>query len=454
MKRFSFDKFDVALITVLVVAFGLIASLPFAPPRFGDEYFHQEAQWLAWFVQGAGPWKDVVITRAPAPDIYYTIPYLLVKPKSSENIYWLAATSWNAIWVMVATLLVRRTGQILAGPLAGKLAATLSLSAPFVVYYACQIGAETSTYLGATILAYGWARSFTGDFKRSSTIWLSLAGLALFVLSRPNVTLFAALLLPVSVGLWRKKTFLALREAKFALLCSVAAVGTLLGTSQLLTLLPKKLGTSQQQKNFADVMFFGSFQCRTELFDWRFWGKKTKTGSVDYANWSTEHDKLIEQTQNAEELLPKLELNWAIQDILHHPFIRIRMMLARLLMLNVAILNSTAPTTLVGRLLFIAGHVAVNIIGILPLVGALVFLFIFRGQLLSYWSLWAPWVTLLFFHAFVYSEPRYMLSSRPLLSIMAAMAIAKWLETKKSFGRPILIQQTSLATEMSTQRAS
>lgn len=194
-------------------------------------------------------------------------------------------------------------------------------------------------------------------------------------------------------------------------------------------------------------MFFGSFQCRTEPFDWRFWGAKNRAGSTDYAAWSSEHDRLIEQSQKSGVSLPTLELNWAIDDIVRHPWQRIEMTAVRVLMINVAILNSNGPDAFGPRrwagLVFLGLHIFVNILGSIPLIGALVFLFLFRRQWLSYWALWAPWITLLLFHAFVYAEPRYMLSSRPLLSLMAAMAICVFARKERATtgfdAEPILV---------------
>jgi len=429
-KHLRIDKFDVVLAAAILLGFLVIANLPFAPPKFGDEYFHQEAQWLAWFAKGAGPWKDVVITRAPGPDLYYALVYLLVPAKSSGNTYWVAAVLWNALWVIVATMLLRRTGEALAGPSAGRWAAVLSLTAPFIIYYSCGVAAETPTYLGCVVFAYGWAKRRTA-LESSHYAWVALGGLVLFVLSRPNIALVSALMVAAAALLWRKRTAVSRQEAKFALLCAFTAVASLLAVSEALKLLPKKLGTSQQEKNFSDVMFFGSFQCRTELLDWRFWGKKTKAGSVDYESWSAEHDRLIEESKSGEASLATLELNWAFQDILHHPLLRLRMTLVRIFMLNVAIMNSDrveqfGSMPFERKLLFVTAHVVLNAIASLPLAGALVFLFRPRNQVLSHWALWTPWLTLLLFHAFVYAEPRYMLSSRPLLSLMAASEVANW----------------------------
>jgi hypothetical protein len=357
--------------------------------------------------------------------------------------------------MIVATLLLRRAGEVLAGPLAGKLAASLSLVAPFIVYYSCGVSAEPPTYLGAVIFAYGWAKRRASSSAGRYT-WISLGGLILLVLSRPNVALLSGLLLAVAAGLWWKGTAFDLREAKFAILCAFVAAGSLLTASELLALLPKKLGTSQQQKNFSDVMFFGSFQCRTELFDWRFWGKKTKTGSADYEHWSSEHDRLIEESKSG-PTLPSLELNWAVDDIIHHPLLRIRMTAVRLLMLNVAILNSErvepfGAKPLSGKLLFIAAHILVNAIGFLPLIGALLFLVRSRDQLLLYWALWTPWLTLLLFHAFVYAEPRYMLSSRPLLSLMASVAVLEWVRRESNTRQVTVMPQHCLQTRGTPQR--
>lgn len=244
MKRLygNIDKFDAGLIVALLLTFLLVAASPIAPPKFGDLYFHKEAQAISRYVQGAGPWREVAISRAPGPVLYYAIVYLLVPPASSENSYWLAAIIWNALWVVVATLLVRRSGEVLAGPLAGKLAALITVSAPFVVYYSCGIAAESLGYLGASTFAYGWAIRRNSNRALAVETWIALGGFILLVLARPNVALLSGLLPLVAIAMWWSKMPGYRREASLAALCAATGIVTLVLASALVAALPKKLG--------------------------------------------------------------------------------------------------------------------------------------------------------------------------------------------------------------------
>src|ERR1700737_1291898 len=69
------DKFDVMVLILLLATFIGVAILPFSPKKFGDLVFHREGKALALAVRGAGPWDEVRIARAPAPVLYYAIPY-------------------------------------------------------------------------------------------------------------------------------------------------------------------------------------------------------------------------------------------------------------------------------------------------------------------------------------------------------------------------------------------
>jgi hypothetical protein len=78
LRRFGVDRFDVGIVIALIISFVAVAMLPFAPKKFGDMNFHVEAKTLSLAIQRAGPWTEVAITKAPAPVLYYLIPYLIV----------------------------------------------------------------------------------------------------------------------------------------------------------------------------------------------------------------------------------------------------------------------------------------------------------------------------------------------------------------------------------------
>jgi hypothetical protein len=193
--------------------------------------------------------------------------------------------------------------------------------------------------------------------------------------------------------------------------------------------LPKQRGVSTQASNLSDVLFFGSFQFRSEPWDWRFWGKATRQGSVDYKNWVDTRNVLLEKAALSGESISRLQLDWTLQDVMRHPVKRLQMCAVRVLALNVWIEGSTKPSTfhlgpLRGRPAYILFHIALNGVALLSLIGSAWFLCIHRCRFLAYWPLWAPWLGLLLFHAFTYSEPRYMLPAQPGLAVMAACALS------------------------------
>jgi hypothetical protein len=63
LVRHGIDKFDMVALLLLVATYAVVAMLPFAPKKFGDLYFHEEAKALALAVRGAGPWEDLELLK-------------------------------------------------------------------------------------------------------------------------------------------------------------------------------------------------------------------------------------------------------------------------------------------------------------------------------------------------------------------------------------------------------
>jgi|GEM_PF-1050269 len=425
------DRFDLGITLLLILSYLGVALLPFAPNKFGDLEFHDEAKAISLAIHGAAPWTQVAIARAPAPTLYYTIPYLFVPPGSDENTYWLAAFLWTIAWMVGALLLLRRTGEILAGPVGGKIVALLSLLSPFAVYYSYGILAETPAYLGAVLFTYGWARWRAAPDRRLlfSPGWGAVVvGLAIFVLSRPNAVLLLLVALLAGIRLYYSGNPERRRAGKFTL-AIVLLVGMIVaGASVAVRLLPGNPTDNPQVAYLAHVVFHGRFQFRTEPWDWRFWGKATRVGSVDYANWTHAEADLEQQSATTGIALATLQGNWILNDILTHPGLTLQMTALRFLALHVTLANSQKPEAfrlgpLQGRIGYLLFHLAVNIDNFLLIVTALWFLMRYRRDGATYWFLWGPWLALLLFHVVTYAEPRYLFPSRVGFLIMAAMII-------------------------------
>ena len=425
-------SFTGLLVAAVLLSFAVVAVLPLAPGQFGDQYFHLEAKALAAAVHGAGSWSDVRITRAAGPVLYYAIPYLVLPAGASENAFWIAGCLWNAACTLIATVLIYRAARLLAGETAGRIAAILAVASPLAVYYAFGIASETPAYLGATIFAYGWAKQ---KASVTSGFWVACFGLVFLILCRPNVLPVLAVALLIGLAGWTRKSPSLRRESKVAFGYAVTALVALAATYFVLAQQRGNSGLRTQSTNFSEVMLMGSFQHRTELWDWRFWGKQTRQGSVDYETWSQVRGGLFRRSTETLEAFGKLERDWVVQDVREHPLLHLRMTAMRVLSMNVAIVNSASPASfgfgpIRGLWVFVVSHVLLNVISLLPLLGSLWFLIKSRGEILAYWPLWAPWFALLTFHAVVYSEPRYLLPSRPLLCIMAALMVTRYLDSR------------------------
>jgi hypothetical protein len=364
--------------------------------------------------------------------LYYTAPYLLLPVNSADETYWQAAFVWNVIWMVVALLIVRRAGRLLGGEKVGKIAALLFLLMPFGVYYSYGISAETPAYVAAAIFTYGWAlwmAKNTRHFAWAETLAI-VAGLAGLILCRPNALVVVGIAAACAGGAWVVKDGERKRAAGFATLCIVVSVATLLFVSVTLKRVAGNRGTELQSANLSDVLFFGSFQFRNEPWDWRFWGKATRQGSVDYQDWQKERLELLDQEKQSGVPMSQLERQWTVRDVEHHPVKRLEMFAVRALNLNVWIVNSREPADfrlgpLHGRAFYYAFHVLINMITLVPLIAAVYFLAVNPRQIFATWPLWGVWVGLLLFHAFTYAEPRYMLPGQPGLEVLAACALGR-----------------------------
>lgn len=415
------DKFDLCMFVLLGALYVFVAMLPFAPNKFGDVVFHEEAKILASALRGAELWASVKVTVAPGPVLYYTIPYLAVSPGSSDSRYWLAGFAWSVAWMMVSIFLIRRAAAMSFGASAGKVAAILTLCLPLSVYYTYAISAEPPAYLGVTLIIYWWARWRTSG-EKPFTFKLLLVGLGLlfFLYCRPN----AVLLLPIGLLaalLMRSNQ----REAKFSLyvilLVSIVFVSSLIGLA--------KLSQGSQSSYFAHVLFHGRFQYRTEPWDWRFWDDSARQGSVDYALWNREYERIKRQHEQTGIPMSQLKREWALNDALHHPGLTLQMAAVRTLSMHVARVNSIKPEQfrigpLRGSWAYFVFQILVNATFFLILGGVICFLFMRRNNIFAYWVFWGPWVALLVFHALVYAEPRYLFPSQPGLVIMASAVLA------------------------------
>jgi 4-amino-4-deoxy-L-arabinose transferase-like glycosyltransferase len=405
----------------------VVWRLPFGTPKLGDGFFHRDAKTLALAVRGVEPWRDFSIFRAPAPVLFYAIPYIVVSPGSTNDQYWRAAFVWTIGWMLLSLLLIRRTAEWLGGGLAGKLAVCLMLVTPFWVYYSYGILAESPAFLGVVLFTYGWVRwerSGQRPSLRAKGAWPVCLGISLFILSRPNALLLLGFALLAAAWQYRAKLPQGIRVAKFTLL-TVVVVSLVFGAATAgVQALPKH----PQGEFLAYIVFNGAFQFRTEPWDWHYWDKISRRGSVDYAAWDRAYKEISRQSKETGIAASDLMAKWLKQDVVEHPFLWTRMAAVRTLALHTSFVNSKRPEAfrvgpISGWLVYVIFHVLVNAVNVLLIGGAIWFLITRWGQLASHWPLWGPWLSLALFHMVVYAEPRYLFPVRPCITIMAAAAL-------------------------------
>jgi hypothetical protein len=338
------DRFDVVVLILLLATFVGVAILPFAPKKFGDLVFHREAKTLALAMRGAGPWDAVQILRAPAPVLYYAIPYLVVPPGSHDDIYWRAAFVWTMTWMCVSLVLVRRCGEYLGGPVVGKTAALLTLLSPFSVYYSYGILAEPLAYIGVVVFTYGylrWKNSPRELSKSRVEIVLLSLGLLLFVLSRPNSVLLLLMAILVGASLFWRGTGNQKLEGKFVLVSVLTAVILIGAVTLLLVGRSRGVGSNSQNENFALVALQGRFQFRSVFWDFNTWPDVPNNADfIEFNRKLTEFQQTSLQTGIPE---PTLRWRWIVGDFLHHPGVTLRAAAVKMLALHFAFVHSLEP---------------------------------------------------------------------------------------------------------------
>ncbi len=437
-SHWGLDRFDFLCVVALLLSFVVVGRLPFEPSKFGDIYFHQEAKEVARVIGGLDSWREIRVARAPGPVFYYAVAYSLVPQDSPDAKYWRAALVWNTFWMAISILMIRRTGDLLGGTLVGKMAAFLSLLLPFAVYYSFGIAAETPAYVATVFFTFGWSLWRTTRPQRflSRGSCIGVVGLIGLVLCRPNALVVIGLAGICFFALWRRSPAPRFTDMSFEILCVIATLVSILLVSISIQHLSDRRGVKLQASNFSDVLFFGSFQFRSEPWDWRFWGKATRGGSIDYQNWQNAHDQIVAESTRSGVPVSRLEMEWSLRDIVRHPLERLKMFGVRALAMNIWIAHSTPRASGAGfltrRSAYFLFHFFLNTIASVPVIAAIWFLAANRREFFGYWPLWAPWLGLLLFHSFLYAEPRYILPGLPGETIMAACVIAKVMDGRKS----------------------
>jgi hypothetical protein len=238
---------------------------------------------------------------------------------------------------------------------------------------------------------------------------------------------------PAAVLLWCRGER---RIAKLTAAVLLLLVMTFIASSRYMQYRWGHPSMTPQTKYLVWDMFFGSFQFRTEPWDWRFWDKTTRQGSADYQAFSSTFERLKQDSADRQVPLSVSELQWVENDVRQHPFLHLRMAAVRALFMQWMLANSIAPASFhlgplrgpVGYWLF---HFFVNYFNLLLVVMSGKFVIQRSKDALLLWVLWAPWVALLVFHSGIYGEPRFIFPGQPGLMIIVSLALTPFLSRRK-----------------------
>lgn len=438
-RRPPLDRLDLLIVGAVAIVYLAVGLAPFGVKPFADEDFHLEAKLWSGALRGDLSWGELALKRAPVPSLYYTLPYLLIRAGSPENHYWIAAVIWNAIWTTMAVLLIRRAAEHLGGPMAGKLGAAAVLLSPFFAYYSYGINAESAAYLALAIFSYGWAvwRVDSQERRRQRGGRLAIFGMALFLLTRPNAMLLIPLAFSAAFFAWRRHSEDGQRQARFAFQAAAIAVVAVMAVSTFARNLHGRALDRSQSGYFAKILFQSRYQFRNEPFDWRFFHLPKRPDSQDMKDFLDAETAFKMEAQATGIPQEKLEFRWAISDMLAHPLITLRQAAVRLMFAQVVTVGSVPRDQfrlgpLRGTSGYLVFHSAVNFVHVGLLLLAIGYIARRARSALDWWPLWAPFIAIATFHTLVYVEPRYLFPARVGITIAAALAIADFLQRRRS----------------------
>lgn len=440
MNTTDFSAKRVNLLIILISSFMMIVvlNLPFKAKPFGDETFHNQSKNLARYLKGDVGYDKVLITQAPGPVIFYTVPYLIAPSEATDNQLWGYATVFTFLIVTISLLLIFRIGSNLFSKEVGLLAVLLFFVFPIHCYYSLGILAEVPAFFSLSLALYGWSIALLNPNKKSGWILLAL-GLWFLILNRPNSMLILGLgFLVIAYSFFKNKDFFKIYARK--LIVVFFGVGLLcfgvLQTAKAVTAPKTKI---DQSTLFYYVAHEGRFQFREEPTDLRYWESDVRPDSQDYQNWLKSSRDLSQEMDRTRKSYQEVYRQFLINDALEHPFLFARQFFVKCFYGHVYIINSVKPSDfhlgpIHGTIAYWFVILVINFINIMLLIGAFIFLFK-QKNLISYWPFWGVILALLAFHGSTYMEPRYMFPSRVALYIMSAAGLyqIKWLQAKVNF---------------------
>lgn len=423
---FSSKRINIIIILISSLMMFVVLNLPFKAKPFGDDTFHVEAKNMARFIKGDVSYNKVIITKAPGPVIFYSLPYLVAPSSATDNQLWVYATIFTFVIVTISLLLIFRIGALLFSKEVGLLTVLLFFVFPIHCYYSLGILAEVPAFFSLTVALYGWTIAFQNPNLKKGWMLLIL-GLWFLILNRPNTMLILGLgFLIIAFAFFKRKAFFKTYGKKLALtFCCVGLLG--FGILQLAKVITGKKSNESQEGLFYFVAHIGRFQFREEPTDFRFWDNNNRADSKDYKNWGKSGSELALIIQKTHRSYNQVYKEFLINDALEHPMWFTRQFFVKCFYGHVYFINSVQPKDFhLGPVHGVAAYwfviLIINCVNLLLIFGAFVFLFK-EKNLINYWPFWAIIVSLLVFHGLTYMEPRYMFPARVALYIMSSAGL-------------------------------
>jgi hypothetical protein len=428
----KFDKTDLIVILSSLLLFAIVASLPIKTKPYGDLDFHIEAKSIANYLWGIENFDKLSITKAPGPTLFYIIPYFIAGPDASDNRLWYAGVAWTAIFITLATLLIRWSTINLSGKLAGNISIVLLFIIPLHIYYSLGISAEALSFIGCSFFIYGYSKltktNKIDNISEFTIILLITTGITLMVLARPN----AGLVIPIIFLylFWNKyiKSHNLTKKFRLIIMKSTIFAGFVLTLAMIgVKSLPNNRNTLKQEAYLSYVMTIGRYQFRTETWDWRFWDPLTRPNSKDYIDWEGKYEALAKIGNDSNNSLEKVLYQWVFNDIINNPVTSLKQFFVRIIFGHTLQISSLAKNDysigpLKGPFVYWFVHIILNIINCCLLCFSILLLIKKKEYCLSSFGLMiTPWIALIIFHGIVYMEQRYLFPARPIMIILASL---------------------------------
>jgi len=399
--------------------FGLFLLSPVKSKPFGDGDFHIEAKTLVSYLNGNAPFEVVSISKAPGPVLFYAIPYLAAGDQSSDERKLLFARIWMCICIALMHYMIYGTLVSVYGAITSNVFVVFTFIIPLHVYYSMGIWAECLAYLSMLMILNGFLR-------REGNHWHStfFIGLFLLILARPNAILTIPLIFLLSFLVRGNLLTNHYRSLRLGLLFVGLAV---LFSGFLVKQLPNTRITYYQDDYFAYVQHIGRFQYRNETWDWRYWDRSTRKGSMDFQDYETSGRQLRQLAFDSGKSVADVFGQWNWNDIFDHPIMTIKQSVLRLINGHLLQINSVTPekfskSGLNGQVLYWIFHTFLNFINMF-IIALAIWLFFSYKSWKDYWILLAVLLAFFIFHGFVYMEQRYLFPCRVIYMFLAAIFI-------------------------------